>query len=264
MPWADVNGTQLYYEVTGAGPPLVLLHAGIADSRMWDDQVVAFAHDFEVIRYDLRGCGQSELPPAPFAHYADLHGLLTALGIERASLLGSSLGGATAIDATLADPTMVDALVLAASPLSGYTFSASTKRQWAAIDVALERAGVDQAVELELQMWLDGPVRTPEQVDPAVRERVRAMDSRVYALYTEEATEHTLEPPALARLAEIRVPTLIVVGDADVPDILACATVLEEGIAGARKVVLPGTAHMLNMEQPDAFNRTVLDFLRAQ
>jgi pimeloyl-ACP methyl ester carboxylesterase len=262
MAWADVNGARLYYEVAGEGHPLVLIHAGIAGSRMWDDQVAAFTHAFRVVRYDLRGFGQSEMPPAPFAHYADLHGLLTALGIERASLLGSSLGGATAIDATLAYPALADALILVASALSGYTFSAKTRRKWAAIDAALEREGVAQAVELELRMWVDGPLRTPEQVDPAVRERVRAMDSRAYALYTEAATEQALEPPASARLAEIRVPTLIVVGEGDVPDILACSTVLEEGIAGARKVVLPGTAHMLNMEQPDAFNRVALDFLR--
>jgi 3-oxoadipate enol-lactonase len=259
--FAEVHGARLYYEIAGAGQPLVLIHAGIADSRMWDAQFTEFARQYRVIRYDARGFGRSPMPPAPFSHYEDLHGLLEILGIDHAILVGASMGGATAVDAALAYPEMVDALVLVASGLSGYTFSAETRQKWAEIDAAFERDGVARAVELELQMWVDGPFRGPDQVNPAVRELVREMNTGSYSGYNEDATEQELEPPAMSRLGEIHVPTLIVVGDLDVPDIPARTTVLEQGIVGARKVVIPGTAHMLNMEQPGEFNRLVLDFL---
>jgi pimeloyl-ACP methyl ester carboxylesterase len=261
--FAEVHGTQLYYDVAGSGRPIVLLHEGIADHRMWDAQVAAFAPHYRVIRYDARGFGRSPMPPEAFYRHEDLQGLLEALGIDHAILLGASMGGAAAIDAALAYPEMVDALVLMASALGGYDFSDETKQKWAEIDAAYERDGVAAAVELELQMWVDGPFRTPEQVDPAVRELVREMNMGAYAGYNESASEQELEPPAISRLGEIRVPTLIVVGDLDVPEIVARATLLEQGIAGARKVVVPGTAHVLNMERPEEFNRLVLDFLES-
>ncbi len=166
--FADVHGTQLYFEVAGTGQALVLLHEGIADHRMWDAQFAEFARQYRVVRYDARGFGRSPMPPEPFFRHEDLRGLLEALGIDHAILLGASMGGATALDAALTYPQMVDALVLAASGLGGYDFSDETKQKWAEIDAAYERDGVAQAVEFELQMWVDGPFRTPDQVDPAV------------------------------------------------------------------------------------------------
>src|SRR5579885_3283194 len=166
--FADVHGTQLYFEVAGTGQALVLLHEGIADHRMWDAQFAEFARQYRVVRYDARGFGHSPMPPEPFFRHEDLRGLLEALGIDHAILPGASMGGATALDAALTYPQMVDALVLAASGLGGCDFSDETKQKWAEIDAAYERDGVAQAVELELQMWVDGPFRTPDQVDPAV------------------------------------------------------------------------------------------------
>ena len=120
--FAEVNGAKLYYEVMGAGHPLVLLHEGIADSRMYDDQFNAFAQRYRVVRFDLRGFGQSDLPPGdePVALYEDLYGLLALLGIKKTYVLGMSMGGAIALDFTLAHPVMVDALILVAPGVSGY------------------------------------------------------------------------------------------------------------------------------------------------
>ena len=112
------------------------------------------------------------------------------------------------------------------------------------------------------RMWTDGPQRTPAQVDPVVRERVRRMTTTMLARPKDEAESRPLDPAAITRLADIHAPTLVVVGDQDVPDILAIATLLETGIAGTRKVVIPETAHHLNMERPTEFDRIVLDFLR--
>ena len=166
-----------------------------------------------------------------------------------------------AIDFTLMYPEMVDALIPVAMGLSGF----EGEEPWTEVDEALKRGDVAQAVELTLRMWTDGPMRTPDQVDPDVREKVRAMTTRNFEHPEEEnATQpRTLEPPAISRLAEIHVPTLIIIGDQDVRDILKIADILEKGIPGARIEVINGTAHHLNMEKPREFNRIVLDFLGA-
>lgn len=260
--FAEVNGARLSYEVSGEGRPLVLIHAGIADSRMWDAQFTTFAQQYRVIRYDMRGFGRSAMPPGPFAHHEDLHGLLSFLGIESAYLVGVSLGGRVAIDLALTHPELVAALIPAASALDGHRWSDEARRRWAEIGAAVEGGDVARAVELELRMWVNGPTRTPEQVDAAVRERVRTMNAAIFARAADDSGEQGLEPPAIDRLGEIRAPTLAIAGDRDMPDILAIADRLAAGIAGARKVVMPGVAHLLTMEQPVAFNRIVLDFLR--
>ena len=179
--FAEVNGAKLYYEVTGAGHPLVLLHEGIADSRMYDDQFNAFAQHYRVVRFDLRGFGQSDLPPrdAPIALYEDLYGLLAFLGIKTTYVLGMSMGGAIALDFTLAHPAMVDALILVAPGVSGYNMTSFEEEYQAIgeeIEEAVKRGDYEHASELETRIWVDGPERTPQQVDPGVRQRVYEMN----------------------------------------------------------------------------------------
>ncbi len=260
--FADVNGARLYYKVSGEGHPLLLLHAGVADSRMWDDQFSVFAQHYNVIRYDLRGFGQSAMPPGLFSSHEDVAGLLNFLNVEKAYVIGQSFGGYIAIDFTLAYPEMVDALVLGAPNVSGYELSEEVERFCAEEEEALDRGDLAAATELNLRMWVDGPNRTPDQVNPAVRERVREMQLHAFSLSTpEDVEEQPLTPPAIMRLAEIQVPTLIIVGDQDVPDFLKISDILAAGITGAKKVVIPGVAHLPNMEKPKEFNRIVLDFL---
>jgi len=262
--FADVNNTRLYYEVAGTGHPLVLIHGGLVNRRLWDDQLAVFAQHYKVIRFDIRSFGDSapitaETPP--YSLEEDLYSLLKFLGIEKTYVLGLSMGGAMAIDFTLMYPEMVDALIPAAMGLSGF----EGEEPWTEVDEALKRGDVAQAVELNLRMWTDGPLRTADQVDPDVREKVRVMTTRNFEHPEEEnATQpRTLEPPAISRLSEIHVPTLIIIGDQDVLDILKIADILEKGIPGARIEVIHGTAHHLNMEKPQEFNRIVLDFLGA-
>lgn len=264
--FADVNGTRLYYEVAGTGHPLLLIHGGLVDRRLWDDQFNVFAQHYQVIRFDVRSFGDSapitaETPP--YSLEEDLYSLLKFLGIEKTYVLGLSMGGAIAINFTLMYPEMVDALIPVAMGLSGFEPSEEDKRSWAEVDEALKSGNVALAVELTLRMWTDGPMRTSEQVNPAVREKVRAMTTRNFERPEDEnATQaRALEPPAISRLSEIHVPTLIIFGDRDVRDILKIADILEKDIPGAKKVVIPGTAHHLNMEKPEEFNRIVLDFL---
>jgi pimeloyl-ACP methyl ester carboxylesterase len=261
---AEVNGTRLYYELRGEGQPLVLIHSGLATSRMWDEQAWVFAQRHRVVLYDLRGFGRSGMPPGPFSNRADLAALLRFLGVERAVLLGSSMGGQLAIDFALEYPEMVAALILVGAGISGKQPSDYLVTRWAEIDAAATTGDIARAVELELRLWVDGPGRAPEQVDPAARELVREMNTDNFrrAPEQEQGQPQALEPPALSRLGQIRAPTLVLVGEHDVPDTLESAERLARGIPGASKLVLPGTAHLPSLEQPEVFNRLVLEFLQ--
>jgi len=258
---AEVNRTRLYYEVIGDGRSLVLIHGDLVDSRMWDLQWNAFGPHYCVIRYDRRGYGKSDAAVGPYSDHQDLYELLKFLGVEQAYLLGLSGGGAVAINFALEYPERVDALILCSSGLSGYIFSEEVQRYSTGFRSAIKRGDVARAVELSLRVWTDGPQRTADQVNPAIRERVREMGIQAFGRSWHDANPQRPEPAAIHRLAEIDVRTLIVVGNQDMPDISAIADLLQGGIAGARRVVVPGVAHMVNMEQPKEFNRLVLDFL---
>ncbi len=257
------EGARLYYEVAGVGHPLLLIHAGIADSRMWDDQFAVFAQHYRVIRYDLRGFGQSEVPAHQFSYVEDIVNLLHFLQVQHAYIVGISLGSMIALDFTLSHPAMVDALILGAPGVGGYPPSEDVLRFNEEEEAALERNDLATATEINLRFWVDGPKRTPKQVDPAVRERVRIMQDHAFTVpFPEDAEEISLMPPAITRLREIHVPTLIIVGDYDIPSKLTLTVLLATEISDAKKAIIPGVAHMVSMEQPEIFNRLVLDFLQ--
>jgi 3-oxoadipate enol-lactonase len=266
---AEVNGVQLYYEVAGTGNPVVFSHAGIADARMWDDQFEAFAARYHVIRYDHRGMGRSAMAPGPFALREDLYGLMRFLGVERAALIGCSMGGSATLDCTLAHPDAVAALVLVDAGMSGRQYTPEEEVEDHAlfdpIEAAIERGDLDAANEMEVKIWVDGLRRTPDQVNPTVREKVREMNLTTFKRAEEfkQGQSQPLAPPAAGRLGEVRCLTLVIVGDEDVPPELKTADILTAGISGARKVVIHDAAHLPNMEKPAEFNRLVLDFLAA-
>ena len=268
--FAHVNGTRLYYEMAGEGYPLVLMHGGIMDNTMWDDQFEAFAQRYRVIRYDLRGFGQSDLPagPEPFSMSKDLRALLAFLSIDRANLLALSMAGSIAIDFTLDFPALVNALVLVAPGVNGFDYesieSEDEKAMFKEIEAAFESNEIERAVELETRAWVDGPHRAPQQVDPVVRKRAYNMNlqNNRRAAGIVWPTTQKLEPPAFGRLAEIRVPTLLVIGDGDVREQVTLVNTLATKIPGAQKAVMHGVAHVPNMERPAEFNQLVLDFLK--
>ena len=259
--FAEVNGARLDYEIAGEGFPLVLVHAGIADGRMWDEQFQEFAKQYRVLRYDRRGFGKTAMVAGAYSHHHDLYELLKALQIEQAMLVGCSQGAKIVVDFTLEHPEMAEALVLVAPALSGFVYTGEMPRQAEQIDLAEEAGDIAQVNELELQVWVDGPHRTADQVDAKVRERVREMN--LIALQTPDGlgNEQPLEPAAAGRLAELHTPTLVVVGDLDTPKTLAAAGYLATHIARAQKLEMTGVAHLPNMERPEEFNRLVLSFL---
>ena len=194
---ADVDGAKLYYELSGQGHPLVLLHAGGMDSRMWDDQFELFAGHFKVIRYDARGVGKSEVPTGPFSHYEDLYGLLRFLGIDVAFIVGLSLGGRTAIDFSLAYPQMADALVLVGSGLSGYTFSPQYQEKIMAVVSAVRAGTISQQVEAFLDN--SSSVLSPEHAF-ARQKIIKMLTDNAKASSLDPSLVRELNPPAIEAL----------------------------------------------------------------
>jgi 3-oxoadipate enol-lactonase len=254
----------LYAEVAGEGSTVVLVHAGICDSRMWDPQRDAFPAVYRTVRYDLRGFGRSPLPPQPYSHGRDLIALLEQLGIQQATLVGASLGGRVALEVAVAHPEVVDRLVVADASLPGFAWSDQVRASWAEEEAALERGDLDAAVEVNLRMWVDGPRRPLTAVDSAVREHVRQMQRRAFQLQVpvwEDAVEELLVSDLARRVSAVRAPTLVLVGEQDVSDFHQIAAQLARAIPSAQHAVIPNAAHLPSLERPAAFDELVLRFL---
>lgn len=255
------GGAAIAYDVCGAGDPLVLLHAGIADRRMWEGQLEGLADSYRVVRIDLRGFGDTEADRSPFSHHADVDAVLEALGIEAPFLVGASLGGAVALDVSLHHPDRVAGLVLIGSVVDGYCFEEQELRDgWARADRMVADGDLDGAADLEFSLWVSGPQRLPEELDDDLRDRVRDMLLRSYRAETGDEQEPP-GAPALERLHEITVPTLVLVGTLDRPDVRRIADVLADAIPAARRVRLAGVAHLPSLETPGRVNRLILEFL---
>ena len=259
----DAEGGPLYYEVAGEGHPLVLIHAGVADHTMWEDQFGVFASHYRVVRYDTRGYGKSPVGENAYSNRQDLYDLLTHLGIEKTYVIGVSRGGQIATDFTLEHPEMVAALIRVAAGLSGFNEQPTDDEMSALtqMEEAWKSKDHTRLADLETRYWADGPGQPEGRAAESVRERVRAMCLSNYALPEGTGQTIVLDPPAIGRLGDIKTPTLIIVGDLDERGVIKAADLLEQGIAGAKKVVILNTAHMLSMEKPEEFNRVVLNFL---
>jgi pimeloyl-ACP methyl ester carboxylesterase len=260
--FADVNGAKLHYEVLGKGSPVVLIHAGAMHMGIWNDQMAAFADQYRVIRYDIRGYGGSSIPPGPYKDHEDLQSLLGYLDEDKACLIGVSFGGGVAINAAIAYPEMVSSLVLVGSNVEGYEFTNSGFEELEqSLNDSYEADNKGLAAEYAAQIWVDGKERTREAVAPEVRARALEMIRHTFELPEGDGQRQAITPEAIHRLDEIVAPTYVIHGEFDRPDIVAIADLLQAGIIDCDRVVIPGTAHFPNMEKPAMFNKIVLDFL---
>jgi pimeloyl-ACP methyl ester carboxylesterase len=252
----------LHYEAAGAGDPLVLCHAGFTDSRMWDPQWADFTRRTRAVRYDLRGYGKSGPADAAKTRREDLYALLKELGVERAHLLGCSLGGEVALDFALEHPERVSALILVSTVPGGFEFQGEPPALLLEMIGAAQQGDVARAVDLQVRLWVDGPFRQPHEVDPSVRQQVAELARQSLQRGASAVVDaRPLAPPARQRLQELHVPTLIVVGALDDPEVLRAAHVMLAEIEGATLATVPNSAHLLNMENPAHFNGIVTDFL---
>lgn len=260
--YVAIDGGRLYYESAGSGAPVILIHGGNLDRRMWDDQFALFQKQFRVIRYDARGYGRSSPADDPFAAHDDLAALLRGLGLTRASIVGLSLGGRIAMDFALVHPEMVDRLVLAAPGISGGTWAQDGDTLWIPEAIAAGRRGDSVGVALA---WLKSAYINSALKPPAQAERLRqiSVDNARYwmGIVRHQDVEREAKPPAAGHLRELKAPILLLVGGADTPFILDVARAITSEAPNVRRVDLPGIGHMINLEAPDRFNTEVVRFL---
>ena len=263
----EVPGGRLFVVDDGDGRPIVLIHAGIADHRAWDPMIPGLvAAGYRPIRYDTRAFGRSPTEDVEFSNRSDLVAILDGFRIGRAVLVGNSRGGQIAFDSAIEFPDRVAAVVGVGAGLGG-RLGETSPAETALFDEMerLEAANppdADAIAEMDVRVWVDGPGQSPERVPMAIREAVRAMDKPQYAPDLVSGQPIVLDPPAAARLADLRCPVLAVAGALDVSNVVETAYHLQANAPNARAVILPDVAHMIGMEAPDRLNALIVDFLR--
>lgn len=248
----------LAHDDEGSGPAVVLLHAGVADRRMWDAVTPALAHTFRVIRPDLRGFGETPVPGGGYADADDVDALLASLGVTDAAVVGSSFGGRVAMEVAMLHPARVSSLVLLCPAYRGLEPTESVRAFGAQEDRLLEAGDIEGAVDLNVRTFL-GP-----EAGEAARELLTRMQRRAFEVQL--AADHAAPAPAPRRVevdpTAIAVPTLTVSGAHDLDHFRHVATHLAEQIPGAEHVELDWAGHLPAMERPDAVLALLLDVLR--
>lgn len=253
-----------FWTDTGAGRPLVLLHGGFLDHRMWDDQIPVFAEDYRVIAPDTRGHGRSANASEPFRHTDDLAALLRRLETGPAILVGLSMGGGIAIDTALEHPELVDAVVVSGVGTSEPYFEDPwSQESFAAMGAAMAAGDPEAAIDAHMR-FAAGPGRTLDDLDGDVVRRLYEMARSTFAKHTaDEPDWSTPVADTWARAAEIDVPVHAVNGGADSPDHIGMAERLVGLVGTGRAITLEGAAHYPNMERPAAFNDSLAEILRS-
>jgi 3-oxoadipate enol-lactonase len=242
------------YDLQGAGPTIVLISGSNLDRRMWSADTAWLTHRFTVIRYDLRAHGRSDTPTTPFDHVDDLLELLDHLDVRSVSLIGLSAGSTIALDAALRAPHRIARLVLVAPAIGGYV-PKERPSFFPDLIAAVQAGDFQKAQEVLLASAL---FEVPEASSALVRAMVTEND-RLWTV-PRELMRRPMRP-ASQRLSELKIPTLVLVGDRDVPAQREQADVLARSVSGATRIVVPGGGHLLNLTSPDAFRTAISTFL---
>jgi 3-oxoadipate enol-lactonase len=254
-----VNGGRIYYEVAGQGPAIVFIHGGFGDRRMWDPQFSTLARNYRVVRYDHRGFGNSSAPDSAYTATDDLVKLLDHLAINKATVVGNSVGGGVALDFAVAHPQRVNKVVVVASGANGYPFK---PEDWATMRNAFKVAG-ESGVDSAAALWLKDPMIAVSSRSARSAALVRQMvldNKNIFRM--ENWPRGTLAPPAYERLAELKMPVLLIVGDQDIAPVQRVAAATAAGVPHGKLVVMPGADHLPQLADPDAFNRHLTTFLK--
>jgi pimeloyl-ACP methyl ester carboxylesterase len=252
----EVGGAKLYYQECGSTPlAVVLVHDGVLDSAAWDDVWPEFCRHFHTIRYDRRGYGRSPVATQGFYATDDLAAILHHLRLDRVAIVGSSHGGEISINFTLDHPEMVEQLVLVGAVVGGMPYTKHFLERGDALGKPLEKGDIKGAINAATKdKYLTAPGTD------AAKERM----ADILSANPQDLTHPELElpvKPALPRLGEIHIPTLLPVGDADIPDVHAHAGAIEVGIPRARRLVISDAGHLMYLEKPAEFSRIVIEFL---
>jgi 3-oxoadipate enol-lactonase len=258
-----VPGGTLWAQWAGEGSGVVLIHAGIADARMWDPQWGTLIGQHRTARYDTRGYNRTTTEDVPFSNRADVIAVMDAAGIDRAVLVGCSRGGSIALDTALEYPDRVSGVVWVCGGVSGADVEDSPEAM-ALFDreEPLSKAKDWEAMaDLDVQIWIDGVGQPAGRAAESVRALVRQMCLETYAKELEEGQPIVLDPPALGRLGELRVPVLAIVGLLDLRATSTTASMLVEGAQNGRRIDVPDVAHLPSLERPTWFTEMLRSFL---
>ncbi|MFQ5821864.1 MAG: alpha/beta fold hydrolase [Candidatus Heimdallarchaeota archaeon] len=260
--FAEVNGTQLYFEVAGSGDPIVLIHGNYGDSRHWDDQFEVFAKEYKVIRYDVRGYGKSSVPVegGAYSHPDDLKALLEYLGISKAHITGFSMGCVIAVDFVLTYPDMSNSLIAVGPWVSGFRspLAQEVYDDFREVSSILKESGIEPARDFLVDLHYLRPSKPIPDVNKRMEEIIHDFS---FWTFTHKDLQRRLSPPAIQQLDKLNLPTLILTSDHDIEACKEVADLLERTIPNSRKTVIADASHISMLEKPVEFNKAILDFL---
>ena len=250
------NG-ELYFESIGKGEPLILIHAGFFDRRDWKHQIENFGKEFNVIVYDQRGAGNSSVPTASFSPADDLRAVVAHLKIERAALIGHSLGGTIALDFALQYPERVSSLILVAPGLNGYAWS-NEYSEW-----FKEIWNLSQLTEMTKQA-LSAPFYALGMEKPDIKSEIKTIvkENLQKMLTWENFDLEWFFPEPVSELKELKIPTFVAYGNKDSEDIKQIAQTLIENLPNVKTAQIQDADHLLNFEKPNELNALILNFLK--
>lgn len=260
-----IGNAVIHYETAGSGQPIVFIHAGVADSRQWNNEFRSFSQRFKTIRYDMRGFGKSEPVAGEYSHLDDLNRLLDHLNIERSVILvGCSMGGSTALDYALQNPSRVGALVLVGSAPAGLDIDLPTPSKFKLVEEAYGAGNIELVAELLTQIWFDGD-RKSSDVNQEARRLAYEMNltARLHEAKGLGTRLPNLETEAIDQLSGLEVPVLAIVGENDIPYMHAAADVLSTKLSNYRRVTIENAGHLPNLDQPAEFERIVGGFIES-
>ncbi len=261
---AASDGAEIPFESKGEGTAVIFIHAGIADRRMWEPQFASVPEGYQFIRLDLRGFGECDLGDSPFSNHEDVLAVLDHVDADRAVVTGSSMGGGIAIDVALTAPERVLGLVLVGAAAPGLDVEEYEPPQYPDLVKAFKSGDLERAARLEAEIWVVGYGRSLPDVDPTLFDRVVEMDEA--ALANEKRRDELtvlLDPPRASRMGELSVPTLVIVGEHDLPDIRVSADYLAANHSHHGAVVVPGSGHLPSLERPEVFDPALTGFLES-
>lgn len=261
--YAPTGDDFLYYRDAGDGDLVVLIHAGVADSRMWLPQLEKVPDGYHFVAFDQRGFGKSKMGSGEYANHLDVLAILNYFSADRATLVGCSMGAGTALQVAITTAERVKGLVLVGGDSPGYQPPGTPYEppQWPEAVNAFAAGDLERVAELESEMWIAGHGRTLDVVDPAVVSLLIEMD--LIALRSEQARDEVRHPgpDSVAGMSTIEAPTLVIVGQYDHPNLVASADDLAQKLSSQPAVVIPNAAHLVGLEQPEAFNSALFRFL---
>jgi 3-oxoadipate enol-lactonase len=261
---------QVYYEFQGSGDPVVLIHGLSLDRRMWDAQFETLAVDHQVIRYDMIGHGLSSGATGSVRSWENLRDLLDFLDVDRAHIVGLSMGAGVAVDFALEFPEMTTSLVAMDGAQAGYSWNSSPGEFLDRLSGYMDISN-SQGLRPALEQWIADPLFAPARALPEVNSR---LEDIVLEGHTALGTGAAFflpniykyahpQPQANSRLADIQARTLIVTGELDLPDFHNAGRIMLRRVPGAQSVLVPEAGHMVPMEKPAATSQLLANFFNA-